>query len=160
MIGRGLSKVTATSLTLGFAFLYLPILLLVIYSFNASRLVTVWGGFSLQWYGQMLRNQQLLDAAWVTLRVALVASTLALVLGTMAEVLVAGELRLRRRDDAEIVLGVLQIGLGQDRVAGGLGIARQLNVFFSDMGGGSANLHVGAVRLIAPAQRVRTLAAA
>lgn len=86
--------------------------------------------------------------------------TLFLVFGTMAEGLVAGELRLGRRDNAEIVLGVLQIGLGQDRVAGGLGIARQLNVFFSDMGGGSTNLHVGAVRLIAPAQRVRTLAAA
>lgn len=83
-MGRGFTKVTATALTLGFAFLYLPILLLVIYSFNASRLVTVWGGFSLQWYGEMLRNQQLLDSAWITLKVAFLASTLALVLGTMA----------------------------------------------------------------------------
>lgn len=85
-MGRGFTKVTATALTLGFAFLYLPIVLLVLYSFNASKLVTVWGGFSLQWYGAMLRNQQLLDSAWVTLRVALVASTVALVLGTMAGV--------------------------------------------------------------------------
>ena len=85
-MGRGFTWFTATALTLGFAFLYLPIVLLVIYSFNASKLVTVWGGFSLQWYGTMLANQQLLDSAWVTLRVALVASTLALVLGTMAGV--------------------------------------------------------------------------
>lgn len=81
---RGFSKVTATALTLGFAFLYLPIILLVIYSFNASQLVTVWGGFSTRWYGEMLRNQQLMDAAWITLKVAFLASTMALVLGTMA----------------------------------------------------------------------------
>jgi putrescine transport system permease protein len=86
MMGRGFTKFTATALTLGFAFLYLPIVLLVIYSFNASKLVTVWGGFSTRWYGEMLRDQQLLDAAWVTLRVAFVASTLALLLGTMAGV--------------------------------------------------------------------------
>ena len=85
-MGRGFTKVTATALTLGFAFLYLPIVLLVIYSFNASKLVTVWGGFSLQWYVSMLHNQQLLDAAWVTLRVALTVSTLAVVLGTLAAV--------------------------------------------------------------------------
>ncbi|MFO1037958.1 MAG: ABC transporter permease subunit [Geminicoccaceae bacterium] len=81
---RGFTGFTITALTLGFAFLYLPIVLLVIYSFNASKLVTVWGGFSLQWYGVMLQNQQLLDAAWVTLRVAALSSTLALILGTMA----------------------------------------------------------------------------
>jgi len=74
----------ATALTLGFAFLYLPILLLVVYSFNASRLVTVWGGFSTQWYGALLRNGPLLDAAWITLRIALASATLATVLGTLA----------------------------------------------------------------------------
>ncbi|MEO8668513.1 MAG: ABC transporter permease subunit [Bauldia sp.] len=74
------------SVTLGFAFLYLPIVLLVIYSFNASKLVTVWGGFSTKWYGELLRNEGLLDAAWVTLRVAVVSSTIATVLGTLAAV--------------------------------------------------------------------------
>ncbi|HET6467140.1 MAG TPA: ABC transporter permease [Geminicoccaceae bacterium] len=83
---QGLSRVTATALALGFGFLYLPILLLVLYSFNESRLVTVWGGFSLRWYGQMLENQQLLDAAWVTVRIAMVSATAALVLGTLAAV--------------------------------------------------------------------------
>ena len=62
-------KFDATILTLGFAFLYIPILILVIYSFNESKLVTVWGGFSLKWYGEMWRNDGLMSAAWVTLQV-------------------------------------------------------------------------------------------
>jgi len=74
----------ATALTFGFAFLYLPILLLVIYSFNESKLVTVWAGFSTKWYGSLLQNSSMLDAAWVTLRVALLTATLATILGTMA----------------------------------------------------------------------------
>lgn len=73
-----------TSVTLGFTFLYLPIVLLIVYSFNESRLVTVWGGFSLKWYGALFQNQQLLDAAWVTIRVGLVSATCATVLGTFA----------------------------------------------------------------------------
>ena len=60
---------------LGFAFLYLPIVLLVVFSFNASKLVTVWGGFSTQWYVSLFHNQGLLDAAWVTLRVGLLSAT-------------------------------------------------------------------------------------
>ena len=86
---RGFSPLTVLALTFGFAFLYLPILLLVVFSFNESRLVTVWGGFSLKWYAEMLRNQQLMDAAWVTVRIALVSATLALVLGTLAGVTLA-----------------------------------------------------------------------
>lgn len=76
----------AISLVLGFAFLYVPILLLVIYSFNESKLVTVWGGFSTKWYSALLENEQLLDAAWTTLRVALISATLATVLGTLAAI--------------------------------------------------------------------------
>ena len=77
------------ALIVGFAFLYLPILTLVAYSFNASRLVTVWGGFSTHWYGALLRNEPLLDAAWLTIRVALVSATLATVLGTLAALALA-----------------------------------------------------------------------
>ncbi|MBD1546191.1 ABC transporter permease [Roseibium aggregatum] len=73
-----------TSIALGFSFLYLPIVILVIFSFNESKLVTVWGGFSTKWYASLLHNQQLLDAAWVTLRIAVLSATLATVLGTMA----------------------------------------------------------------------------
>lgn len=75
-----------TSVVFGFAFLYLPILLLVIYSFNESRLVTVWAGFSTKWYGELFRNQGLMDAAWVTIRVALLSASIATVLGTFAAV--------------------------------------------------------------------------
>ncbi len=85
-MGRRFSWFNAVSITAGFAFLYLPILLLVIYSFNESRLVTVWAGFSNKWYVEMLRNQALLDAAWETIRVALISATVATVLGTMAAI--------------------------------------------------------------------------
>jgi putrescine transport system permease protein len=81
---RRFSGFNVTALVLGFAFLYLPILLLVVYSFNASRLVTVWGGFSTQWYSVLFRNDALIEAAWVTLRIALVTAALATVLGTLA----------------------------------------------------------------------------
>ncbi len=74
----------ATSLTLGLAFLYLPMVILVIYSFNASKLVTVWAGFSTRWYGELMRDEAFLDAAWITLQVAFLSSTLATALGTMA----------------------------------------------------------------------------
>ncbi len=74
----------ATSLTLGLAFLYLPMVILIVYSFNESKLVTVWAGFSTKWYGELFRNEAFLDAAWVTLKVAVVSSTIATVLGTMA----------------------------------------------------------------------------
>ncbi|WP_181706038.1 ABC transporter permease [Chthonobacter rhizosphaerae] len=85
-MNRRLSWFNVTSLTLGFAFLYIPILLLVIFSFNESRLVTVWGGFSTKWYGEMIRNQALMDAAWVTIRVAVLSATIATVLGTLAAI--------------------------------------------------------------------------
>ena len=72
------------SIAFGLAFLYLPIAILVIYSFNASRLVTVWAGWSTRWYAELLNNEALLDAAWVSLRVALLSATMATVLGTLA----------------------------------------------------------------------------
>jgi putrescine transport system permease protein len=81
---RRLTWFNATSLSFGFAFLYLPMIILVIFSFNESKLVTVWAGFSTKWYGELLRNEAFLDAAWVTLQVAVVSSTIATVLGTMA----------------------------------------------------------------------------
>ena len=80
---RRLTWFNVTSLTFGFAFLYLPMVLLVIYSFNESKLVTVWAGFSTRWYGELLRNEAFLDAAWVTIQVAFVSSTIATILGTM-----------------------------------------------------------------------------
>jgi putrescine transport system permease protein len=70
----------------GIAVLYVPILVLIGYSFNASPLVNVWGGFSTAWYGQLLHNRQLLEAALLSLEVAVAASTGAIILGTLAAI--------------------------------------------------------------------------
>ena len=78
------SRFDSTVLTLCFAFLYIPIIILIVYSFNASKLVTVWGGFSLEWYRVMWSNQGLMDAAWVTARVGMLSATLGTILGTLA----------------------------------------------------------------------------
>jgi putrescine transport system permease protein len=97
MNAGGWSRFNIAAITAGFAFLYLPIVLLVIYSFNASRLVTVWAGFSTQWYAALLQNQALLDAAWVTIRVGLVSATVATVLGTLAALALTRYTRFRGR---------------------------------------------------------------
>ena len=81
---RRLSTINVAALALGLAFLYVPIAVLVIYSFNASRLVTVWGGWSLRWYGELMRDAAMLDAASVSLRIALISASAATVLGTLA----------------------------------------------------------------------------
>ncbi|MEO5374266.1 MAG: ABC transporter permease subunit [Alphaproteobacteria bacterium] len=73
-----------TVLALGYAFLYGPIASLIVYSFNESRLVTVWTGFSLKWYGELARNEQMLAAAGLSLKVATLSATLAVCLGTLA----------------------------------------------------------------------------
>jgi len=94
---RGLSIFNVTSIALGLAFLYLPILILVIYSFNASRLVTVWGGWSTRWYVSLLGNQAMLDAAWVSLRIAFLTACVATVLGTLAALALVRAGRFRGR---------------------------------------------------------------
>jgi putrescine transport system permease protein len=85
------------SVALGLAFLYAPIALLVVYSFNASRLVTVWAGFSTRWYSALLQDDQMLDAVWVTLRVGLLSATAATLLGTLAAVALVRAGRFRGR---------------------------------------------------------------
>ena len=94
---RGWSPFNKFSVTVGLAFLYLPIVLLIIYSFNASKLVTVWGGFSAKWYGAAFANQGLMDAAWVTVRVAFLSATIATVLGTMAAIALVRHTKFRGR---------------------------------------------------------------
>ncbi len=86
-----------TALAFGYAFLYVPILSLVVYSFNESRLVTVWAGFSTKWYGELLRNDQLLGAAWLSLKIAVINATAATVLGTLAAIVLVRFRRLRGR---------------------------------------------------------------
>ena len=84
LMRKGLSWFNITAIAFGLAFLYLPIVILVIYSFNSSRLVTVWGGWSTRWYVALLNDQAMLDAAWTTLRIAFVSASAATVLGTLA----------------------------------------------------------------------------
>src|SRR3954453_12721783 len=83
---KRLSAFNITALTLGLAFLYLPMVILVIYSFNASRLVTVWGGWSTRWYSEFFNDRAMLDAAWMSLRVGAVSATAATVLGTLGAI--------------------------------------------------------------------------
>lgn len=91
------SRFNIVSVVLGFAFLYLPIVLLVIFSFNESRLVTVWAGFSTKWYGELFRNQELMNAAWVTARVAFISASVATVLGTLGALALTRYTRFRGR---------------------------------------------------------------
>lgn len=83
MSGRS-SRALLTFLVFGFAFLYIPILLLIVYSFNESRMVTVWAGFSTKWYGALLEDQAMLSAAWKSLRLAFFTACTSLVIGTAA----------------------------------------------------------------------------
>ncbi|MCC5862073.1 MAG: ABC transporter permease subunit [Gammaproteobacteria bacterium] len=83
---RGPSPALRAAMVAVLVFLYAPMLLLVIYSFNDSRLVTVWAGFSTRWYGELFRDQQMMSALWVSLRVAVMAASAAVVLGTLAAI--------------------------------------------------------------------------
>ncbi|MDB5571784.1 MAG: Putrescine transport system permease protein [Hyphomicrobiales bacterium] len=94
---RRLGPWGVTALLFGFAFLYAPIALVVLYSFNASRLVSVWGGFSTRWYASLWHNQQLLDSAWTSLLVALTSASLATLLGASAALALARYGRFRGR---------------------------------------------------------------
>ncbi|WP_293441865.1 ABC transporter permease [Planktotalea sp.] len=120
----------ATALTLGFAFLYLPMVILMIYSFNESKLVTVWAGFSTKWYGELIQNEAFLNAAWVTIKVAVFSSTIATILGTMAAYVLVRANRFKGRTlfsgmiyaplvMPEVITGLslllLFIGIGLDR---------------------------------------------
>jgi putrescine transport system permease protein len=114
-----MSRLRILALCGGFAFLYLPIVMLIVYSFNESRLVTVWGGFSTRWYSALLQNDALLAAAWLSLRIAAVNATAAVVLGTAAALLVA---RVPRGALRAVVVGVIAILLVVPEVILGFGL--------------------------------------
>jgi len=86
-----------SAMAFGFAFLYIPIFSLIIFSFNESKLVTVWAGFSTKWYGELLQNEQILGAAWLSIRIAVVNATVAVCLGTLAGFVLARMGRFRGR---------------------------------------------------------------
>lgn len=116
---KSMSWFNATSLTLGLAFLYIPILLLVIYSFNESRLVTVWGGWSTKWYWEVFQNEGLMNAAWVTLRVAFVSSTIATILGLLAAIVLT---RMNRFPGRTLFSGMIFAPLVMPEVITGLSL--------------------------------------
>jgi len=116
---RRFSWFNATSLTLGFAFLYLPMLILIVYSFNGGRNVAIWAGFSTKWYGELFRDQAFLDAAWVTLRVGLMSSTLATILGTMAAYVIVRGGRFKGRT---VMSGMLYAPIVMPEVITGLSL--------------------------------------
>jgi putrescine transport system permease protein len=94
---RKLSAINIAALTIGIAFLYAPIVILVIYSFNASRLVAVWGGWSTYWYAELFNDAPLIEAALTSLRLALASATAATILGTLAALALARFGRFRGR---------------------------------------------------------------
>ncbi len=113
------SKFTLTMLVLGFVFLYAPILSLVVYSFNESRLVTVWSGFSVKWYVELFRDQQMMDAAWVSIQVAFWTACASVVLGTLAAMIMT---RFRDFPGKTIFGGLITAPLVMPEVITGLSI--------------------------------------
>lgn len=113
------SAVNIAALALGLAFLYLPIVILVIYSFNASRLVTVWGGWSLRWYREFFNDRAMIEAAWMSLRVAVSSATIATLLGTLAAVALSRGERFRGRT---LFSGMLYAPLVMPEVITGLSL--------------------------------------
>lgn len=119
-------------LAFGYAFLYLPIALVIVYSFNESRLVTVWSGFSLKWWHALFANEAMLEAAWLSLRIALVSATGAALLGLAAGYALAraprfpgrtlfGSLVVAPMVMPEVVMGIsmLLLFVGSERLFGG-----------------------------------------
>lgn len=106
-------------LWLGLAFLYAPMLILVIYSFNESRLVTVWAGFSTKWYGALLDNQKLLDAVANSLKIAFFSATAAVILGTLAAFVLA---RFKGFKGSTVLRGMITAPLVMPEVITGLSL--------------------------------------
>jgi putrescine transport system permease protein len=106
-------------LCIGIAVLYIPMLVLIGYSFNASPLVSVWGGFSTSWYTQLLHNDQVLDAEWLSLKIGVVVSTGAVILGTLAAIALVrfkafrGRLLLTGMVNAPLVMPEIVTGITQ-----------------------------------------------
>jgi putrescine transport system permease protein len=118
-MGNRVSPWLMSILLTGIAILYIPIVVLIGYSFNASPLVSVWGGFSTTWYTQLIHNDQILDAAWLSLRIGVIVSTGAVILGTLAAIalvrfrLFRGRLLLTGMVNAPLVMPEIVTGITQ-----------------------------------------------
>jgi putrescine transport system permease protein len=118
MIGRRSFLVT-TLMAFGFAFLYIPILSMIVYSFNESRLVTVWAGFSTKWYVELFQNEQIINAAKLSLRIAAINATGAVILGTLAGFALS---RFRRFKGRTLMTGMTTAPLVMPEVITGLSL--------------------------------------
>src|SRR5438477_5562037 len=118
-LSNRLSPFNVVSLALGLAFLYLPIVILVVYSFNASWLVTVWVAWSLRWYHELLSDTAMIEAGWMSLRVAAMSATIATLLGTLAAVALSRGERFRGRT---LFSGMLYAPLVMPEVITGLSL--------------------------------------
>ena len=116
---KGPSTFLISAMCFGFAFLYLPILVLVTYSFNSSALATVWGGFSTRWYSALLDNQQIIDAALLSLEIAAISATFATILGTLAGLALT---RMRRFKGRFMFTGLIAAPLVMPEVITGLSL--------------------------------------
>ena len=105
------------SLAAGLLFLYIPLFILVIYSFNDSKLVTVWGGFSTKWYGVLMDNDVILNAAWLSIKLAAMSSLAAVVLGTLAAYALA---RIKRFKGSTLFAGMVSAPMVMPDVITGL----------------------------------------
>lgn len=115
--GNKLSPFLKGALVVGFLFLYIPIISLIVYSFNASKLVTVWGGFSLRWYASLLQNEQIISAAKLSIQIALASATAAVVLGTVAGFVLA---RIKRFRGSTLFAGMMTAPMVMPEVITGL----------------------------------------
>ena len=106
-------------LCFGFAFLYLPIFVVIVYSFNDSRLAAVWGGFSTRWYTALLHNQQILDAALLSLKIAISSASIATIFGTLAGLALT---RMGRYRGRTIFTGLIAAPLVMPEVITGLSL--------------------------------------
>jgi putrescine transport system permease protein len=119
------SPVLFAALSFGIAVLYIPMVVLIAYSFNASPLVSVWGGFSTEWYAELVHNRQILQAALLSLQVAVTSSTVAVILGTLAAVALV---RFRRFPGRLLLTGMVNAPLVMPEVITGI---TQLLLFVS-----------------------------
>ncbi|WP_107687755.1 ABC transporter permease subunit [Neisseria wadsworthii] len=119
MANQKMSWFLKIMLFIGMAFLYIPLIILVIYSFNDSRLVTVWGGFSTKWYARLLNNNEILEAAWLSLRIAVVSSFVAVILGTLAGYALA---RIKRFRGSTLFAGMVSAPMVMPDVITGLSL--------------------------------------
>ena len=116
---KGQSRFLISILAFGYAFLYVPLALVIVYSFNDSAIATVWGGFSVRWYAELFRNDQVLEALFLSLRIAFTSATLAMLLGTMAGLALA---RFRRFKGRTLFSGMITSPMVMPEVITGLSL--------------------------------------